>query len=427
MHNFSFIHAADLHLDSPFRGITTESTMVANALRSATFEAYKNLIDRCIREKVDFLVIAGDVYDGADRSVRAQLCFLDGLKTLCDHGIPAYVVHGNHDPLDGWASTIDWPDNVTIFGGEHVETYRVEVDGEPIAVVSGLSYKQRREHRNLAKQFTLDESGLFQIGLLHCNCGGSTGHEDYAPCRLEDLTQKGINYWALGHVHERQILCSDPYVVYSGNIQGRSIRESGRRGCYLVHVENGVTVDLEFLQLNAVIWCSSSVSIETIRSLDGLERTISQECEDLSKAASGQPVVCRLELTGRGPLYNELRRDNTLPEILERAQLEGLSSDPFVWLQKLEMRCLPEIDFEKRREMDDLLGQVLRKCEDYRRLGIENGKDRQNLIDLLKPALNGLYGNSRAAKVLDPLSAEALLQILDEAELLCVDLLDSEA
>lgn len=426
MPDFSFIHASDLHLDSPFIGITAESAAVADKLRSATFEAYDNLIQLCIKKRVHFLVIAGDVYDGADRSVRAQLRFLDGLKELSKHGIPAYIIHGNHDPLDGWLSSIQWPENVTIFGTDKVESHIVQVNGAPVAMVSGISYRHRQEHRNLAKKFPPHESDLFHIGMLHCNCGGKLNHDNYSPCRLEDLTAKGVHYWALGHVHERQIVSSSPYVVYSGNTQGRNIREAGNRGCYIVHVKDRSEIDLEFAQLNAVTWFSKSIAIESIPSIDALDRAISQAFIDFRVMANNLPVICRLELTGRGPLYKDLRRENTLAELLDRGQREGLANAPFVWLQKLEMTCFPEINLEKRREIDDLLGQVLRQSENYKKLDIGIEKDQDKLMEILKPALNELYHNSRGEKALDALSLPYLRKILNEAELLCADLLDSE-
>ena len=180
MKKFSFIHASDLHLDSPFKGVTARQPAIAGVLRSATFEAYDNLIKLCIRNTVRFLVISGDIYDGADRSIRAQLRFLDGLKELCKHGISAYIVHGNHDPLDGWLSSIEWPENVYVFPSDNVTSHTVEIDKKPVASVSGISYKIRTETRNLAKKFKSIRPDLFQIAVLHCNCGKKSNYGDYS-------------------------------------------------------------------------------------------------------------------------------------------------------------------------------------------------------------------------------------------------------
>ena len=428
MKDFSFIHVSDLHLDSPFKGVTAQLPSVADALRSATFKAYDNLINLCIKHSVKFLVIAGDVYDGADRSIRAQLKFLDGLTELANHGISAYIAHGNHDPFDGWSSSIEWPVNAHIFSPNEVSYHTVEFGEVPIAIVSGISYKQRNETRNLAEKFDSIRPDLFQIGVLHCNCGKNPSYDDYSPCLLEDLTRAGLDYWALGHVHERKVLCSKPFVVYSGNTQGRSILETGARGCYLVRVNDKSSVELQFCALNAITWMTKSISINTIETVDGLDRVISRTIEECRAEAGGCGVVCRIELTGRGPLYGELNRPNAVVELLERGQHNGLDGEPFVWLQNLEMNCSPEIDLEKRCQLGDFLGEVLEEARRYRERYPERGKSgSQRAVEhFLKPALGELYNNSRVEKVLEPLSKESFLKVVHQAELLCLDLLDRD-
>ena len=163
MDSFRFVHAADLHIDSPFAGVGDADNRVATRLREATYEAFQNLVDLCINQNADFLVIAGDVYDGADRSVRAQLRFRNGLEKLAQAGIQSFVVHGNHDPLDGWQSSISWPEGVHIFGATP-EWKNFEKNGEVVAAVQGMSYPTREVTDNLATQFAPPESGnLFAI------------------------------------------------------------------------------------------------------------------------------------------------------------------------------------------------------------------------------------------------------------------------
>ena len=412
---FRFVHAADLHLDSPFKGITAESETVAQALRSATFEAFDALIELCIEREVAFLLIAGDVYDGADRSLRAQLRFRDGLDELARHGVRVFVVHGNHDPLDGWASAINWPDGVHIFGGDEVETVEVEVLGKAIAAVSGISYRNRREDRKLFQHFEATRPELFQIGLLHCNCGGNTAHEDYVPCRPEDLTQVGLDYWALGHVHTRAVVSEDPWIVYPGNPQGRSIRETDQRGAFLVTVDDGGKVDLEFCPLNAVQWLADEVSIDNHTTIDAIDRALSTKVEELREKGGGRPVVCRLSLTGRGMLYPELLRNDGIGDLLIRAQESGLTDDPFVWVQEIEMAARPNVDLARLRDERDLLGQALSIAEELGRTPTFSKE--------LHPAIAPLFEDSRTRKVLDPLSPDELHRLLADAELLCVDLL----
>lgn len=412
---FSFVHAADLHLDSPFRGITAESQTVAETLRSATFDAYDSLITLCIERKVDFLVIAGDVYDGADRSLRAQLRFRDGLAQLAEHGIRAYVVHGNHDPLDGWTSAIDWPKGVHIFSGDEVETVEVELGGQVAAAVSGISYRNRRESRKLVRHYEANRPGLFQIGLLHCNCGGNTAHEDYVPCQTTDLVQVGMDYWALGHVHTRGVLNEVPHIVYPGNTQGRNIRELAERGCYMVTVDSAVVVGLEFCPLQAVQWLTDQVSIDALDTIDALDRALMGAVEGLRERGGGCPVVCRLALTGRGPLYRELVRDDGITELQDRARESGLADTPFVWVQEIEMEARPAVDLAQLRDARDLLGQALLIGQEI--------QEAADLPQTLQHTLAELFDDPRARKVLQPFSAEELKSLLSDAELLCVDML----
>ena len=142
MSNFSFIHAADLHLDSPFATLSPNNPDLAAMLRSGTFEAFDKVMQLCLEKRVDFLLVAGDIYDGADRSLRAQVKFRDGLKRLSEAGIRSFVVYGNHDPLDGWSSTLEWPPSVHLFG-DHVETLEVKRNGSLLACIQGISYPKR--------------------------------------------------------------------------------------------------------------------------------------------------------------------------------------------------------------------------------------------------------------------------------------------
>ncbi|GAH49465.1 unnamed protein product, partial [marine sediment metagenome] len=213
MRPFTFVHAADLHLDSPFVGIQDVDEEIAERLREATFSTFRHIVDLCVEREVDFVLVAGDIYDSGDRSLRAQIRFRDGLRRLSAAGIPAFVVHGNHDPLDRWSATLQWPEDAHIFGGKTVTRVPVEAEGDMIATVYGISYPTQEVRRNLATEFRRDEKDVYAIGLLHCNVGENTGHEPYAPCSVEDLVRAGMDYWALGHVHNRRIMREDKPVI----------------------------------------------------------------------------------------------------------------------------------------------------------------------------------------------------------------------
>ncbi len=425
MKEFSFVHAGDLHLDSPFRGITAKSPSVAAALRSATFAAFESLVRLCLDEDALFLVIAGDVYDSADRSVRAQLAFRDGLKVLAERGVKTFLVHGNHDPLDGWTSSVNWPEGVTVFGGENVSTSIVEAQGVPLAAISGISYPRAAEHRNLAELFQADNPGIFQIALMHANCGGNSVHEAYAPCRLSDLTGKGFDYWALGHVHERAVLSDTPLVVYPGNIQGLNIREAGPRGCSLVRVDSSGQAAVAFRSLDAVRWLVGEVSIAGLETIDALDDRITEAVETFSVEADGRPSIARLSLTGRGLLSSDLRKEGVVGDFLERARDIGMADSPFTWIEEIVVECLPETSLEDRSRVDDFLGQVLRLARETE--GVIPAEDeRGDVPEELQAAFAELYGHRRASKHLDALTPADVRLLLTQAEILSLDLLEQE-
>jgi exonuclease SbcD len=364
MDSFRFVHAADLHIDSPFAGVGDADNRVATRLREATYEAFQNLVDLCINQNADFLVIAGDVYDGADRSVRAQLRFRDGLSKLSEKGIKTFVVHGNHDPLDGWQSSITWPEGVHIFGATP-EWVNFEKNGEVVAAVQGMSYPTREVNDNLAVQFSPPTSGnLFAIGLLHANVGANSAHPNYAPCTVEDLSESGIDYWALGHVHTRQTLKrAAPVIAYPGNTQGRHPNETGARGALVVDVDPSGASRSEFVALDVVRWERSQVDISNLETIDSLDSAIRQATDNLSVQAEDRDVVSRLTLVGRGPLHEQLAVNGAVEDLLDsvRSAWSGGGS-PWVWVERIVDSTRPAIDIESRAKADDFLGATLKRA-----------------------------------------------------------------
>jgi DNA repair protein SbcD/Mre11 len=268
MARFRFVHVADLHLDTPFACARAESPKIADALRAATFRAWQRVVEVSIENEAAFVVVAGDIYDASQKSLRAQLRFREGLDLLSRNEISVFVTHGNHDPLDSVSASVPPPSNTFVFGDE-VETREVRRNGQLLARVTGISHPEKNESRNLARLFpapTKDEVGVFELALLHCNVGADTGHDPYAPCALDDLVTAGYHYWALGHVHERRILSRSPSVVYPGNTQGRSLREAGPRGCMLVQVEGSeVLGEPKFIETDSVRWLSADVQADRLR------------------------------------------------------------------------------------------------------------------------------------------------------------------
>ena len=416
MDYFRFVHAADLHIDSPFSGVGDADNRVATRLREATYEAFQNLVDLCINQNADFLVIAGDVYDGADRSVRAQLRFRDGLSKLANAGIQSFVVHGNHDPLDGWQSSISWPGGVHIFGATP-EWKNFEKNGEVVAAVQGMSYPTREVTDNLATQFSPPQSGnLFAIGLLHANVGANSTHPNYAPCTVEDLSQSGIDYWALGHVHTRQTLKrAAPVIAYPGNTQGRHPNETGARGALVVDVDPSGASKSEFVALDVVRYERGEVDISNIETIDGLDSAIRQATDNLSVQAEDRDVVCRLTIVGRGPLHEQLAANGAIEDLLDsvRSAWSGGGS-PWVWVERIIDSTRPAIDIESRAKADDFLGATLKRAL---LSSIESDE-----IDRLTEVVSDVYTGRRNG--LDKPSDEQVSAWAEEARWYLVELLE---
>ena len=394
MSRLKFVHAADLHLDSPFRGIRNEATdYVAKTLRRATFDAYDNIVGLCLQEQVDALLVAGDIYDGADRSLRAQLKFADGLNRLDAAGIRSFVCHGNHDPLDGWEARLSLPPGCVRFGPE--VTAEPVFPGEPErAAVYGMSYPRRDMRENLSPLFAEAAENIgFGIGLLHANVGGNPDHDSYAPCSVADLAETGLDYWALGHVHTRQVLRQErPTVVYPGNPQGRNPRETGARGVYLVEVGDFGDVSLDFRPVDVVRWETLTVNIADLETEQDLLDAVGYAVASCAETSDGRSVVFRLTLRGRGPLHRTMQRGDTIEELRERVNERYAGAHAWLWCERIRADTASPVDREQVAQREDFAG-------DLARLGIDLREDPAALAEL-RELLRPLYVNSNASPFL---------------------------
>ena len=408
-----FIHAADLHLDSPFTGIRAAAPEnVATALYSATFDSYRNIIDLCISERADALLVAGDIYDGTDRSLRAQRAFIDGLRSLDAAGVRSFVCHGNHDPLDGWEARLSYPDSCHRFGSEF-EAVPLFPDEPERALVYGISYPTRDVYENLVSRLGEVDESAFTIGLLHANVGGNTDHALYAPCSLEDLAQSGIDYWALGHVHTRQVLRErTPTVVYPGNPQGRHPNETGARGVYLVEVDDTGSVGLDFRPTDTVRWERVSIDISALETEEDLLDAVGGAMQNLLDGAEGKSVVVRTTITGRGELNRFLRQHGAVDDLLAVVNDQWAERLPFVWCERIEDETAAVIDRDAMRSGEDFLAEVLRTADQIREEPAA-----------LQDGLAELYRHRRFRQHLAALTEEEMAPLLDEAEALAVNLL----
>ena len=332
---FRFIHAADIHLDSPLKGLEQYDGAPVDAIRGATRRALENLVGLALAERVDFVLIAGDLYDGTWRDHNTGLFFVRQMSRLREAGIPLYLIAGNHDAVNKMTRSLRLPNNPggddPFFSAKAAETRRLESLG---VAIHGRSFLSAAESSNFALQYPVADPGLFNIGLLHTSLEGDTEHDRYAPCTLDDLRSKEYQYWALGHIHKRRIVDEDSQIVYSGNIQGRHIREAGAKGCYLVSVDDRGQISSEFQPVDVFRWAECDVDCSAAASGDDILDRFRRRLQELLSAADGLSLGVRVILRGACPFHQTLtaREEQWTAEI--RSAAIGQAAD-LVWIEKV--------------------------------------------------------------------------------------------
>jgi DNA repair protein SbcD/Mre11 len=427
---FRFLHTGDLHLDSPVAGLSSEAPPeILEVLRAATTDAWRAIVRTALAESVDFVVIAGDVFEVASPTLLGQTRFRDGLAELAEAGIPSFVVHGNHDPLDGrsWAPSLTFPDLVHRFGTAPGESAPVLREGREIARIHGRSYPRSAVSENFAAAFRAAASEPFSIGLLHTNVGDRPGHANYAPCSVEDLRAAGMDYWALGHIHQPGQVLADPPAVYCGIPQGRDPGELGARGCYLVDVDSAGRVTPSFVAADLVRWQPIEVAIENLVDDEALGRACREAIGRAADAADRRSLIVRLRLAGRGPLHASVGRSGYVDDLRQLLNEEAAGA-PFAWVESIRDATRPEVDIAARRDAPDFVGDFLRTAAAARRSARTTDPDEhERWMMLLRAAVAPVFDESaRGRRYLGPARPdddELLGALLDDAEALGLDLL----
>jgi len=353
-----FVHTADLHLDAPFQGIRAVQQRVAEELIESTYAAFARVVDVCVERDVDFLVIAGDVYNSRDKSLRAQIRFQHEMERLAQAGIPVFVVSGNHDPASGWSAGLRLPDTVHQFPADRIERVVVEREGRPACVLYGRGYATSAVTENLAAGYRRDASDQVAIGVLHSNVGGQPGYEPYAPCSVDDLRAARMDYWALGHIHKPMDLSEDPPARYSGSPQGLNPNEDGAHGCYVVEIASG-TARSEFVLTARVVWSKRELPLAEEDGIEDVRTAIRAACDAEREAAAGVPVVARFDLSGRTRAHADVRLAERLEQLLADAREEQMSETPWVWIDRVRDLTSPVIDIDAVRRGADLASDLV--------------------------------------------------------------------
>src|SRR4051812_41528469 len=324
-----FLHAADIHLDSPLAGLHARADLPAELVRDVTRRAFSAMVDLALAEDVAFVVIAGDLYDGDWKDFSSGLFFAAEMQRL---GRPCFLLRGNHDARSGITRSLRLPPNVQEFSSRTCETFRLAELG---VALHGHSFPNRAVPEDLSAGYRDPAPGMLNIGVLHTSAEGTGEHETYAPCQVGALRLRGYDYWALGHIHARRVLWERPWVVFPGNLQGRHPKETGAKGCSLVTVQDRQVVAVEHRSVDVLRWAALEVDAEGADAA-----TLTQRIGDAVAAAlgdaGGRPLLARATLRGATALHGRLLGD--AERLAAECRNAAIEQGGELWVESVKLR-----------------------------------------------------------------------------------------
>lgn len=412
MSTFQFLHAADLHLDSAPRGVSVNGDQAWTSAGQATRNALRKLVDLAIGKKVAFLIIAGDVYDGDWDDFNTPLFFNQQMQRLNDANIPVYVVRGNHDAKNKMSQNLRLASNVHYFDTKRPQTFHLDAVG---VALHGQSYERWNETADLSQGYPPAEPHVLNIGVLHTCATGRAGHDAYAPCTLEGLRAKRYQYWALGHVHQRETLAEDPFIVFPGNLQGRHIRETGPKGATLVTCRNGAVIGVEAVPLDVSRWVHCRVNVSHAEDVDAALEDVQKRLAASVEQAEGRPVAARVELCGTTPLHVTFAGHWSKWQAEVRAVAQSVADADRLWIEKVELATEPlgpALHAADAADALNTLRQVLREWEASPELVVQEFVDLKKKlnVDKFDADLWGIDHLKRLLQQVEPTLVERLHQ-----------------
>jgi len=352
-----FIHAADLHVDSPLRGLDSYDGAPVARLRGASRQALIALVELALEQQVAMVLLAGDIYDGNWADFRTGLFFREQMLRLRRSGILVFMVKGNHDAESQITKQLPEVEGVHVFSAYKSETIDMEAFG---VAVHGRSFPHRAVPEDLVPLYPDPLPGRFNIGLLHTSLTGREGHDSYAPTSVEVLCDKGYDYFALGHVHAREVVRrSDPRIVFPGNLQGRHAKETGPKGCELVTVEGGVITAAEFVPLEVVRWHQLRLDVSGLSSVDALARHFVGQARELVADARDRLHAVRLVIQGESALHRlEAEQPGSIAAAIQAATQDLEDAD--IWIEQIRLDLQSPLDRTAMAGRADAVGEVVR-------------------------------------------------------------------
>ncbi len=405
-----FLHAADVHLDSPLRGLARYEGAPAGEIRAATRRAFENLISLALEEEVAFVLLAGDLYDGDWKDYNTGLFFAAQMARLGEAGIRAFVVAGNHDAASQITKVLRPPSNVKVFSTRRPETALLDDVGGLEVAIHGQGFAHAAVAEDLAAGYPPAVPRRFNIGLLHTSLDGRPGHASYAPTTAGALRARGYDYWALGHVHAREVVAKEPWIVFPGNLQGRHARETGAKGATLVTVDDRGAARLAHRDLDVFRWAAATVDLAgAATGSEALDRVRAALEAELA-SSGGLPLAVRLRLAGACRAHGELAGD-ALRAVEEIRALANGFGEGALWIEKVLFATSPAADLAAAFEREDALGGLLRTVRDLTADDAELAELAALFADLRGklPAELFAHGDAEALDPADPGQLRALL------------------
>jgi DNA repair exonuclease SbcCD nuclease subunit len=404
------VHAADLHIDSPLRGLSRYEGAPVAELRSATRRALTNLVELCLEEDAKLLLIAGDLYDGEWRDYSTGLFLSAELARLREIACEVVWIRGNHDAQSRLTKHITLGPHVHELGVKRPETRCFESLG---IAVHGQGFATAAVTEDLSAVYPAPLSGLINIGLLHTALSGRPGHAPYAPCDLGLLKNKGYDYWALGHVHAREVVCEVPWIVFPGNLQGRHIKEQGEKGASLLHVEHGSVARVEHRVLDVVRFSQQAVDVSRAHGVDDVLELCRKAIAKAATDAGPRLCALRLQLEGRSHAHAELSRD---PERL-LANVQALGNEQSscdVWIEDVVLGTSLPLDLVALSQRDDALGQVVRALDSLHEEPTRLAELDSELRELFALLPHELSRGELGLELDDPAQAQSLIEAVQQ-------------
>ena len=402
----SFIHAADLHLDSPFKGLANIPAHLFHAVSESTFHALDRLVQSAIEKKVDFVLLVGDLFDNDVPGIKAQIKLRTAFETLKHHQINVYICYGNHDHLKGNVYQVEYPENVYIFQSEKIDHFTYKNNGEAIAQIYGFSYEHRAISKNKAKEYHIADREIpFHIAMLHGSYNENKEHATYAPFSIHDLAYHPFDYWALGHIHQRAVLKQDPPVVYPGNIQGRHRKEVGEKGCYYVRLTE-TDVSMNFIPLHSIEFRNLSINISNCSSITEIEDTVRSTLQSNSNSV---PELISLTFIGTDLGMLNWDKELIFTELIELMNETFIHRTNWIYIYRYDKQIKHKINTWQLQEGEHFIGELTRQWENIS----------------IQSVLSELYNHKQAKRHLDMFEDSELESIKEEVyALLMNDLLD---